>query len=100
VALIYTLDCRLTFTGADRAVERAVFIRGLHKAFMLLLGNCPLCEECVGQVERCRRPGSARPTPEGLAVDMFETAHSVGYPLEVLSDHLQPTNRYAILLVE
>lgn len=81
-------------------LERAVFIRGHHKAFMLLMGSCPLCEECLGQLERCPHPGAARPTAEGLAVDMFATARGVGYPLEVLSDYSQPMNRYAILLIE
>jgi predicted metal-binding protein len=80
-------------------LERAVFLLGHHKAFMLLMGGCPLCEECVGKPEDCRHPGSARPTPEGIAVDLFATAHSVGYPLEVLSDHSQLMNRYAILLI-
>jgi predicted metal-binding protein len=81
-------------------LERAVFISGHHKAFMLLMGSCPLCEECVGQLERCPHPGAARPTAEGLAVDLFATTGTVGYPLEVLSDHSQPMNRYAILLIE
>ena len=81
-------------------LERAVFIRGQHKALMLLMGSCPYCEECVGKPEQCPHPGSARPTAEGLAVDLFATTRSVGYPLEVLSDCSQPMNRYAILLIE
>lgn len=89
--------------GIDRKLlelERAVFLSGYHKAFMLLMGSCPLCEECAGRPEKCRHAGSARPTPEGLAVDLFATARSVGYPLEVLTDYSQPMNRYAILLVQ
>jgi predicted metal-binding protein len=81
-------------------LERAVFLRGQHKAFMMLMGACPMCEECVGSPKDCRHPGSARPTPEGMAVDLFATTRSVGYPLEVLTDHAQKMNRYAILLIE
>jgi predicted metal-binding protein len=81
-------------------LERAVFLSGYHKAFMMLMGGCPLCEICAGRPEDCLHPGSARPTPEGFAVDLFATARSVGYPLEVLTDYAQPMNRYAILLVE
>ena len=81
-------------------LERAVFLSGHRKAFMMPMSGCPLCQECVGQVEECPHPGSARPTPEGLAVDLFATAHSVGYPLEVLTDRAQEMNRYAILLIE
>jgi predicted metal-binding protein len=82
------------------ALERAVFLSGRHKAFMLLMGSCPHCEECVGRPEDCRLPGSARPTPEGLAIDVYATARSAGYPIQVVTDHGQPENRYAILLVE
>jgi len=81
-------------------VERAVFLAGHPKAFMLLVGSCPHCEECVGRPGECRLPGSARPTPEGLAIDLFTTATSAGYPLAVLENPLQPMNRYAILLVD
>jgi predicted metal-binding protein len=81
-------------------LERDVFLLGHHKAFMLLMGGCPMCDECVGKPEDCRHPGSARPTPEGLAIDLFSTVRSVGYPLEVLKDYSQSMNRYAILLIE
>ena len=82
------------------ALERAVFLSGRHKAFMLLMGSCPHCEECVGRPEECRLPGSARPTPEGLAIDVYATARAAGYPIQVVADHAEPENRYAILLVE
>ena len=65
-------------------LERAVFLSGHRKAFMLPMGSCPHCEECVGHPGECRLPGSARPTAEGLAVDVYSTAHAVGYPIEVL----------------
>ena len=42
----------------------------------------------------------ARPSPEALAVDVFGTVRSLGFPIEVLSDYDQTMNRYAFLLVE
>lgn len=81
-------------------LERAVFLQGNRKAFMLLMGSCPHCEDCTGRAETCRHPGSARPTPEGMGVDLFETVARVGYPLEVLTDRSDQMNRYALLLVE
>ncbi len=81
-------------------LEREVFLLGYQKAFILLMGGCPLCEECVSCPDDCRHPGSARPTAEGLAVDLFSTVRKVGYPLEVLRDQSEPMNRYAILLVQ
>jgi len=81
------------------AIEREVFLRGHQKAFVLLMGSCPECQECVARPEDCRRPGSTRPTPEGLGVDLFATVRKAGYALEVLRDRSQPMNRYAILLI-
>ena len=33
-------------------------------------------------------------------MDVFATARSLGYPIEVLTDRSQTMNRYAFLLVE
>jgi hypothetical protein len=35
-----------------------------------------------------------------MAVDVFSTVRSMGYPIEVLSDYRQTMNRYAFLLIE
>jgi predicted metal-binding protein len=82
------------------ALERDVFLAGHHKAMALLSGTCSVCSECATTREGCLHPGSGRPTPEALAMDVFATARSVGYPIEVLTDRSQPMNRYAFLLVE
>ncbi len=83
-----------------RELEREVFLSGRYKAFMLPTGGCPQCEDCVADPADCRHPGAARPTPEGLAIDVFATARSVGYPVAVLTGEDQRMNRYAILLIE
>ncbi len=82
------------------ALERAVFLAGYHKAFLLFMDSCGLCEKCPGVRGRCKEPLSARPTPEAMAVDVFSTVRRVGYPIEVLSDYRQTMNRYSILLIE
>jgi predicted metal-binding protein len=82
------------------ALERAVFVAGYHKAFLLFMDSCGLCKECAGVREACKVPRSARPTPEAMAVDVFSTARRVGYPIEVLSDYRQTMNRYAFLLID
>ena len=48
----------------------------------------------------CTNKNDARPGPESLAVDVFSTVRSVGYPIEVLTGYEQEMNRYAFLLVE
>ena len=81
-------------------LERAVFLAGFYKAMVLFPGDCSLCPQCVPEPEDCRHPGSVRPTPEALGVDVFATARKLGYPIEVLTDYDQAMNRYAFLLIE
>ena len=81
-------------------LERAVFLSGYHKAFVLPVDSCSLCSECAGERTRCKIPRAARPTPEAMAVDVFATARDAGLPIEVLRDTTQEMNRYAILLIE
>jgi predicted metal-binding protein len=81
-------------------LERAVFLAGYRKAFLLFMDECGLCADCPGTRLDCRDKKSARPSPEGLAVDVFATVRGLGYPIEVLTDSGQAMNRYAFLLIE
>lgn len=81
-------------------LERAVFLAGHHKAFVLYMDSCGCCAECTGERDTCKDPRSARPTPEAMAVDVFATVRTAGYPIEVLTDYRQAMNRYAFLLIE
>ena len=81
-------------------LERAVFLSGCHKAFMLHASTCSLCPECAPTRVECRHQKLARPAPEGLAIDVFATVRQYGYPIDVLSDHTQAMDRYAFLLIE
>ena len=81
-------------------LERAVFLAGHQKAFLLFVTNCSLCSKCTGARQECKHPESARPTGEGMAIDVFSTVRQVGYPIQVLSDYEQAMNRYAFLLIE
>ncbi|HVO77035.1 MAG TPA: DUF2284 domain-containing protein [Candidatus Bathyarchaeia archaeon] len=85
---------------ALRKLEREVFLSGYRKAFLLPMDSCKLCAACAGTRELCKIPKSARPTPEGLAVDVFATVRTCGYPIEVLAEYSEPMNRYAFLLIE
>jgi predicted metal-binding protein len=81
-------------------LEREVFVAGNVKTFVLPLSNCRLCDSCSSSRDLCPHPMTARPTAEGLAVDVFSTVRNNGLPIDVLSDYGQPMNRYAFLLVE
>jgi predicted metal-binding protein len=80
-------------------LERAVFVSGYPKTFLLFMDSCCLCKHCTESRNQCKNPKSARPTPEGLAMDVFSTVRQVGYPIDVLSDYTQTMNRYAFLLI-
>ena len=81
-------------------LEKAVFLAGYEKAFLLFLDSCNICSECSAQREACKEPRMARPTPEALAVDVFTTVRSIGYPIGVLADYGQTMNRYSFLLIK
>ncbi len=80
-------------------LEREVFWVGYHKAFMLFMDECRLCSQCIGSREDCVNKEDSRPGPESLAVDVFSTVRSAGYPIEVLRDYNQEMHRYAFLMV-
>ncbi len=81
-------------------LEREVFLSGHHKAFLLKMDECRMCKDCAATRVDCKKPKLARPSPEALAVDVFGTVRSLGFPIGVLSKHDQTMNRYAFLLVE
>jgi len=81
-------------------IEREVFLSGYHKAFILPVNECSVCEECVQNRVDCKLPKVLRPVPESMGVDLFATARGCGYPIDVLTRHTDEMNRYAILLVE
>lgn len=83
-------------------LERDVFLAGNVKVFLLYMDSCEICknEKCVKVREECKHPKLARPTPEGMAIDVYTTVRKLGYPIEVLKDYTDIMNRYAFLLVE
>jgi predicted metal-binding protein len=82
------------------SLEREVFLLGHERAFMLLMGTCSLCKTCTGAREDCKHPSLARPTVDAMAIDVYSTVRKYGFPIQVLTDYSQTTNRYAFLLVE
>ncbi|WXG46912.1 MAG: DUF2284 domain-containing protein [Candidatus Atabeyarchaeum deiterrae] len=81
-------------------LEKEVFLLGYRKAFLLVMDSCGLCEECTGNRQTCKQPKLSRPTSDAMAVDVFATVRSLGYPIEVLRNYSDTMNRYAFLLIE
>lgn len=82
-------------------LEREVFLSGYERAFLLFMDSCRICGECpAGSREECKEPRLARPSPEGMGIDVYATVRKLGYPIKVLSDYSQKMNRYAFLMIE
>jgi predicted metal-binding protein len=81
-------------------LEKAAFLAGHQKAFLLFMDECRMCEECPGTRNECKNLQLSRPCPEGLGVDVFGTVRKQGFPIEVLTDYRQEMNRYAFLMIE
>lgn len=82
------------------ALEREVFHAGHHKAFLLFMDSCHICGDCGRARTDCVHAKTSRPSPEGMAVDVFSTVRQYGLPIDVLREHTAVMNRYAFLLIE
>jgi|Deesub1362A_J573_1020465.scaffolds.fasta_scaffold00023_192 predicted metal-binding protein len=69
------------------AVEREAFKLGYYLATGLIGGNCKLCEECADpkKGELCHQPFKARPSLEGVGIDVYRTCKNIGMPLGLSS---------------
>jgi predicted metal-binding protein len=67
------------------AVEGKAMSLGFPYALGLIGGECMLCRECVGQGsgKACRRPFEARPSMEGVGIDVVKTSARAGLPFEL-----------------
>lgn len=80
------------------ALEREAFLDGWYKAFGLAAGPCGLCGECP--LTTCKRPYDSRPAMEACGIDVFATARTHGFPIEVVTCSSDAQNYYGLLLVD
>jgi predicted metal-binding protein len=66
-------------------VEAMAMSLGFPYALGLIGGECMLCPECVGvgSNQGCRRPFQARPSMEGVGIDVLKTSIDAGLPFEM-----------------
>jgi predicted metal-binding protein len=81
-------------------LERAAFLAGHQKAFLLFMDECRICKECPRIRIECKNLQLSRPCPGGLGVDVFATVRKLGFPIEGLTNYRQAMNRYSFLMVE
>jgi len=68
-------------------LERKAFSSGFPLAAGLIGGSCKLCRKCVGPGNPCRHPLVARPSMEGLGIDVIQTAKKIKLPFDFSSGH-------------
>ncbi len=81
-------------------LERAVFLYGHERVFLLFMDSCALCANCSGQRTACKHLEMARPAPEALAVDVYSTVRQFGFPIAVRTEYSQMMDRYSFLLIQ
>ena len=79
-------------------IEREIFIDGKYKAIGFAAGRCRLCSEC--NFKTCIYPRSARPSMEGVGIDVYETSRNNGFIIEVLKSRDALGNYFGLVLIE
>ena len=79
-------------------LERRIFLAGFHKAFAFGSGPCKLCKKC--NFKQCIHTEEARPAMEACGIDVYTTARSNGYPIEVVKNYSDDANYYGLVLIE
>ncbi len=81
-------------------LEKAVFLEGYYKAFLIPFDGCVVCEKCSGNRIDCKNPQMARPGADAFGIDVFSTVRNAGFSIQVLKEYSDNMNRYAFLLIQ
>jgi len=103
---------RMEWRGIQKLMaelEREAFLSGLYKAFAYGAGTCKLCDNCsADQVQsptqfdkrECANRRIARPSMEGVGIDVYQTAKNSGYDLKVVPKEDMCFTSFCLLLLE
>jgi predicted metal-binding protein len=83
-------------------LERTIFLAGYYKVFLLQYGSCNYCKECnaEGIRTKCINKIKSRPGADAMGIDIYQTAHNIGYHIQVVKNHNEITNRFAFMLID
>jgi predicted metal-binding protein len=97
--LIHCPDKKTDMLSIIGPLEREAFLAGYYKAFGMSSGPCTLCESCNVR-KTCCHTEQARPSMEACGIDVYQTARTAGYPIEVVQNSTCDQNYYGLLLLE
>lgn len=75
-------EVEIKLLEAVEQLEKLSWSLGYYRSMGLVVGGCKLCEHCAPLGEPCRHPYRARPSPEGLGMDLTLLARRKGIPLK------------------
>ncbi len=80
------IQAELKVQNLITALEKKALMAGCYFAAGFGAAHCRLCPECVGvnSGERCRYPFQARPSMEGVGIDIYKTCENAGVPVNLL----------------
>lgn len=84
-------------------LEQKIFLAGYYKALGFGSGPCRICENRGLKCDTrrpCRYPVIARPAMEACGMNVFETARSNGFHIEVVRSHKQADDYYGVVLID
>jgi predicted metal-binding protein len=96
----YPTDWSKQMTSNLLSAERKIFLSGFHKVFLLNQSCCCNCTNCSGDRLHCVDKKNSRPSPEGFAVDVYQTCQNVAMEIKVVDKNPSNISRIALLLIE
>ncbi|HPR33423.1 MAG TPA: DUF2284 domain-containing protein [Prolixibacteraceae bacterium] len=81
-------------------IEKELFKCDYPRVFLLNQTCCCSCKECPGNRFECKDKKNSRPSPEGFAVDVYETVKKVGWTLHVVIDNPALITRIALIMID
>jgi predicted metal-binding protein len=96
----YPSDWSRDMTNKFLEIEKQIFLQGNQKVFLLNQTCCSLCKDCSGNRTDCKDKRRSRPSPEGFAVDVYQTVRNAGMEINVISENPSEINRIVIILID
>ncbi len=84
-------------------LERKIFLAGYYKALGFGSGPCRICDNKglrCDTAKPCRYPEAARPAMEACGINVFETARSNGFHIEVVRSRRQSDDYFGVVLID
>jgi predicted metal-binding protein len=96
----YPSDWSRDMTNKFLEIEKQIFLQGNQKAFLLNQTCCDLCKDCSSNRTDCKDKRKSRPSPEGFAVDVYQTVRNAGMEINVIPENPSEMHRIVILLID